>query len=142
MLVTHADQLPIQSFDWGTLQWLCNGQALPHAVQTLGVCHLFAGKGNPLHYHPNCEEILYVQQGTGKHLLEQDWVPVRAGSVVRIPANMKHKLVNEGPDVMITIIAFSSGGRCRSFAPRDGLAVATLGDSEQHRNVFVAVQAV
>ena len=50
-LLTHADRMPIQSFDWGTLQWLCNGAILPGTTQTLGICHLFAGKGNPLHIH-------------------------------------------------------------------------------------------
>ena len=87
----------------------------PGAAQTLGICHLFAGKSNPLHYHPNCEEILFVQQGNGKHLLDHEWVAVRPGSVVRIPANMKHKLVNEGADTMITFIAFSSGDRQTVF---------------------------
>lgn len=115
MLTTHTDNLQVQSFDWGTLQWLANAAVLPGAAQTLGVCHLYAGKVNPLHFHPNCEEILYVQQGTGKHLLDQEWIPVHPGSVVRIPANMKHKLVNESNDTMITIIAFSSGDRQTIF---------------------------
>lgn len=114
MLTTHADNLETQSFDWGTLQWLANARVLG-AAQTVGVCHLFAGKQNPLHYHPNCEEILYVQQGTGKHLLDAAWVPVRPGSVVRIPVGMKHKLINEGPDTMITLIVFSSGDRQTVF---------------------------
>jgi oxalate decarboxylase/phosphoglucose isomerase-like protein (cupin superfamily) len=56
-----------------------------------------------------------VQHGAGKHLLGEEWVPVRAGSVVRIPAMMKHQLVNEGTDTMITIIAFSSGDRQTVF---------------------------
>ncbi len=113
MLTTHTADLPMQSFDWGTLQWLANGGL--GAAQTVGVCQLFAGKANPLHYHPNCEEILYVQQGMGKHLLDQEWIPVRAGSVVRIPVGMKHKLVNDGPDTMITFIAFSSADRQTVF---------------------------
>lgn len=115
MLTIHTESLAVQSFDWGTLQWLASAAVLPGAAQTLGICHLFAGKQNPLHYHPNCEEILYVQHGTGKHLLDQQWVPVRPGSVVRIPLGMQHKLVNEGPDTMITIIAFSSGDRQTVF---------------------------
>ena len=114
-LSTHAEQLPIQTFDWGTLQWLCNGTVLPGTMQTVGVCHLFAGKSNPLHYHPNCEEILYVQQGTGKHLLDDAWIPVRPGSVVRIPVGMKHQLVNEGADALITLIVFSSADRQTVF---------------------------
>ena len=115
MLVTEPDQLPIHAFDWGTLQWLCNGQLFPGTTQTVGICHLFPGKSNPLHYHPNCEEILYVQQGTGKHLLHEQWVPVRPGTVVRIPLGMKHQLVNEGADAMITLIAFSSADRQTIF---------------------------
>ena len=115
MLTIHTNDLEIQTFDWGTLQWLASDAVLPGSIQTLGICHMFAGKANPLHYHPNCEEILYVQQGTGKHLLDQEWVPVRPGSVVRIPIGMKHKLINEGADTMITIIAFSSGDRQTVF---------------------------
>ena len=115
MFVTHADQLPVQSFDWGTLQWLCNGELLPGTTQTLGICHLHPGKSNPPHYHPNCEEILYVQQGTGKHLLDDQWAPVRPGSVVRIPLGMKHQLVNEGAGALITLIVFSSADRQTVF---------------------------
>lgn len=113
MLTTHTDHLPVQSFDWGTLQWLANGEL--GAAQTMGVCHLYAGQCNPPHYHPNCEEILYVQQGTGKHLLDTEWVQVRPGSVVRIPLGMKHQLVNEGADTLITIIVFSSADRQTVF---------------------------
>ncbi len=115
MLHIHAAGQPIQSFDWGTLQWLFNGSVFPGALQTLGICHLFAGKCNPRHYHPNCEEILYVQEGTGKHLLDDVWIQVGPGSVVRIPIGMKHQLVNEGTEILITIIAFSSGDRQTVF---------------------------
>lgn len=111
MLHFDTDQLEVQTFEWGTLHWLANAAVLPGAAQTLGICQLYAGQKNPLHYHPNCEEILYVDLGTGKHLLDQEWIDVRPGYVVRIPANMKHQLINTGPDTMITIITFSSGER-------------------------------
>ncbi len=107
--------MDLQTFDWGTLQWLANAAMFPGAAQTLGICHLHPGKKNPPHYHPNCEEILYVQQGTGKHRLGEEWIEVRPGSVVHIPIGMKHQLVNDGLDTMITIIAFSSGDRQTVF---------------------------
>src|SRR5437868_6335486 len=100
-LVNNTAYLPIQSFDWGTLQWLANAQLFPGAAQTFGICHLLSGKSNPLHYHPNCEEILHVQQGRGKHLLDDTWFAVEPGATVRIPVGMKHKLVNEGNETMI-----------------------------------------
>lgn len=113
--VNTTNQLPTQSFDWGTLQWLCNGALFPGTTQTVGICHLFAGRSNPAHFHPNCEEILYVQVGHGKHLLGEEWVAVGPGSVVRIPAGMKHKLVNESSETMTTVIVFSSADRQTVF---------------------------
>lgn len=115
MLVAHADHLPIQTFDWGTLQWLCNGDVLPGTTQTVGRCLLHPGQRNPLHYHPNCEEILYVLQGRGKHLLDDEWVAVQPGSVVRIPIGMRHQLVNEGAEPLVTFIVFSSADRQTVF---------------------------
>jgi quercetin dioxygenase-like cupin family protein len=114
-LSIHTEQTPLQTFDWGTLQWLCNGELFPGTTQTVGICHLHPGKKNPRHYHPNCEEILHVQQGTGKHQLDEQWIPVQPGSVVRIPLGMKHQLVNDGADTMITTIVFSSADRQTVF---------------------------
>jgi len=108
-------ELPTQTFAWGTLQWLCNSAIFPGTTQTVGICHLFAGCSNPAHYHPNCEEILYVQTGHGKHLLGEEWVDVAPGSVVRIPVGLKHKLTNESDETMITLIVFSSGDRQTTF---------------------------
>jgi len=73
------------------------------------------GRKNPLHYHPNCEELLYVQQGTGRHRLDDVWVPVRPGTLVRIPKDVRHQVVNEGADDMVCWIAFSSGDRRTEF---------------------------
>lgn len=114
-LLTQTERLPIQSFDWGTLQWLCNGEIMPGTTQTFGICHLHSAKSNPLHYHPNCEEILHVLQGHGKHLLDDDWVTVRPGTTVRIPIGMKHQLVNKGAEPLVTIIVFSSAERQTIF---------------------------
>ncbi len=115
MLHRTADELPIQTFSWGTLRWVCNGELLPGTTQTVGVCEMFARQSNPTHYHPNCEEILYVQQGRGRHRLGDEWVTVEPGSVVRIPVGMLHQLVNESDETMVTIICFNSADRQTVF---------------------------
>lgn len=114
-LTSQRDELPEQTFDWGALRWLCNGQLQPGAQQTLGICHIRAGQGNPLHYHPNCEEILHVLAGHGKHSLDGQWVPLKPGTTIRIPAGVKHNLINESEDTMACLIAFSSGDRQTVF---------------------------
>src|SRR5438552_1789662 len=63
--VTDAEQLPTEKFPWGTLKWLCNAKLAPGAMQTVGIAEILPGKRNPLHYHPNCEEVLYVISGQG-----------------------------------------------------------------------------
>lgn len=114
-LVTHRDELPEQSFAWGTLRWLCSDQLQPGAQQTLGLCHIFAGHGNPLHYHPNCEEMLYVLAGRGRHSIDGAWVALQPGTTVRIPSGVRHNLINEGAATMVCLIAFSSGDRQTVF---------------------------
>lgn len=115
LLVTERDDLPEQRFPWGTLRWLANDQLLAGALQTLGICHIFPGQGNPRHYHPNCEEVLHVLAGRGRHSLDGQWVELRPGTTVRIPVGVKHNLINESEATMICMIAFSSGDRQTVF---------------------------
>jgi quercetin dioxygenase-like cupin family protein len=115
VLLTHSTLLPAESFDWGAIKWLCNGTLQPGALQTLGICHLFPGKQNPAHYHPNCEELLYVLAGKGRHRLGQEWLDLDAGATLRIPAGIHHQLVNVGWEPLTCIIAFSSGDRQTVF---------------------------
>src|SRR6266542_1755146 len=63
--VTDSAQLPIEKNSWGTLQWLCNEKLMPGAAQTVGLATIYPGKRNPVHFHPNCEEVLYVISGQG-----------------------------------------------------------------------------
>jgi len=114
-LVAQRDNLPELSFPWGTLRWLSSGQLQPGAQQTLGICHIFPGQSNPLHYHPNCEEILYVLAGRGRHSIDGQWFELRPGTTIRVPVGVKHNLINEGAATMICIIAFSSGDRQTVF---------------------------
>jgi quercetin dioxygenase-like cupin family protein len=113
--VTDSHDLPAETFAWGSIKWLCNGRLLPGAAQTLGLCHILPGQGNPLHYHPNCEELLYVLAGTGRHSYDGRWIPLRPGVTIRIPAGVRHNLVNEGWDPLSCVIAFSSGDRQTVF---------------------------
>lgn len=114
-ILTQQAELETQEMDWGRLVWLCNDKLMPGAQQTLGLCTLFPGKGNPLHYHPNCEEVLHVLSGSGRHSLGDDWFELQPGSTIRIPQNVRHHLRNTGTDDLVCVIAFSSGDRQTVF---------------------------
>jgi quercetin dioxygenase-like cupin family protein len=114
-LITTSHELPAEKFEWGAIKWLCNGKLSPGAEQTLGVCHILPGQRNPLHYHPNCEELLYVLAGEGRHRLDDDVVELRAGMTIRIPVGVRHNLENTGWEPLVTLITFSSGDRQTVF---------------------------
>jgi quercetin dioxygenase-like cupin family protein len=114
-VLTHLETLKTQAGDWGRLTWLCNGKLLPETELTLGLCEIFPGKGNPLHYHPNCEELLHVLSGTGKHLLGEQWFELTPGATIRIPVGVHHKLICEGTESLCCVIAFSSPDRQTVF---------------------------
>jgi phosphonatase-like hydrolase len=109
--VAGGAELPEESFDWGTLQWLCNEQLSPGARQTIGICHIFPGRRNPVHFHPNCEEVLHLLAGEGMHSVGGELVKLSAGSTIRIPAGVRHNLANTGSAAITCLISFSSGRR-------------------------------
>ena len=70
--------VPSNAFRGGAIKWLCNDQIDPEAEMTFGVVYINAGEGNPTHYHPNCEELIYVLSGECDHKLGDEVIPLRA----------------------------------------------------------------
>jgi len=113
--VTDSAQLPVEKNAWGTLQWLCNEKLMPGGAQTVGLATILPGKQNPVHYHPNCEEVLYVISGEGLQSYDGRTVALKAGMTIRIPANVKHNFTNTGTETLRTLVSFSSGDRKTVF---------------------------
>ena len=114
-LVADSAKLPIEKSAWGSLQWLCNGKLSPGAAQTVGLAEILPGKRNPVHYHPNCEEVLYMISGQGQHTFDGRTIELKAGMTIRIPAGVKHNLINTGKEPIRTLVSFSSGDRKTVF---------------------------
>lgn len=101
----------VASLRWGELSWLVGGREMPGAEQTLGVVTIHPAKRNPLHLHPNCEELLYVLSGECDHKLGDDLFHLTAGTVIRIPRGVPHWARCTSDDPLIAVIAFSSADR-------------------------------
>ena len=113
--VTDARQLPVEEYAWGTLKWLCNAKLAPGAMQTVGLAEILPGKRNALHFHPNCEEVLYVISGQGTQSFDGRTAELKAGMTICIPAGVKHNLLNTGTEPIKCLISFSSGDRQTVF---------------------------
>lgn len=96
---------------WGRLNWLIGSHNMPGADQTFGVVVIHPGQRNPLHSHPNCEELLYVISGECDHRLGDDIVQMKPGSVIRIPQGVPHWAKCTSNEPVVAVISFSSADR-------------------------------
>jgi quercetin dioxygenase-like cupin family protein len=102
-------------FPWGAIQWLCNAEIDPEAQQTLGLVYILPGEKNPLHHHPNCEELLFVLSGRCDHSLGGEVHHLAAGAMIRIPAGVPHDARNTGWEPVRMLICYSSADRQTVF---------------------------
>jgi mannose-6-phosphate isomerase-like protein (cupin superfamily) len=77
----------------------------------VGLATIFPGKQNPVHFHPNCEEVLYVISGQGLQSYDGKSILMKPGMTIRIPAKVKHNMINTGTEPLRTVISYSSGDR-------------------------------
>lgn len=107
------------SFPWGRLHWLCTGERLPDARQTFGLAEILPGQKNPRHYHPNCDEVLYLLEGEIEHSLGQAVYRLTPGAMLHIPANVHHDARNVGPATAKMVIAYNVPDRQAVFLTSD-----------------------
>lgn len=98
-------------FPWGQLRWLCNETLAACAAMAFGLCDIAAGQHNPRHYHPNCEEIVFVSRGKCLHELGGRTIPLRVGQMLRIPIGAIRCAHALGGEPLQLVIAFSRADR-------------------------------
>lgn len=96
---------------WGELAWLIGEEQTPGAEQTFGVVTIAPGQRNPLHLHPNCEELLYVMSGECDHKLGDEMLHLTPGAVIRIPRGVPHWARCTSAEPLVAVISFSAPDR-------------------------------
>jgi quercetin dioxygenase-like cupin family protein len=111
LVINSISDQPAVEAEWGRLVWLVRGDAMPGAEQTLGVVTILPGRRNPLHSHPNCEELLYVLSGECDHKLGDEMFHLTPGSVIRIPRDVPHWARCTTDEPLVAVISFSAPDR-------------------------------
>lgn len=110
-VIRSVETTPPTKLNWGQLVWLIGEQQTPGAKQTLGVVTIEPGKRNPLHLHPNCEELLYVLSGEADHKLGDELFKLKAGDVIIIPQGVPHWARATSAEPLVAVISFSASDR-------------------------------
>jgi quercetin dioxygenase-like cupin family protein len=109
--VARLDDCPVEEQDWGRLVWMVSGALGNSKTMTVGKCFIEAGRENPPHYHPNCDEVLHVLRGRIEHRVDDEYVEMSAGDTISIPAGRIHNARNIGTEEAEFVISFSSPDR-------------------------------
>lgn len=109
--VMRKSELKPEAYAWGALHWMTSAAVNGARELTLGHTTIAARGRNPLHRHPNCEEVLYVIAGEIDHVLGAETMRMRSGEAILIPRNAKHQAINAGNSTAELLVAFSSAHR-------------------------------
>ena len=93
------------------IKWLFSGQSAPDTAQTLGYVVIEPGQKNPLHAHPNCEEVLYLISGELEHSLDGAVYRLGPGDAIRVPAGAKHDAKSVGTEPAAMVVCYSVPNR-------------------------------
>ncbi|MFV2065418.1 MAG: cupin domain-containing protein [Pirellulales bacterium] len=110
-MLQSFDKVEVQEFEWGWIRWLMSSKLDPQAQMTFGIVQLNAGEVNPVHKHPNCEEVLYVLSGRCEHHIGKQTVLLKPGDLLRIPLGVPHAAKVIGEEPMRAVIVYNTGDR-------------------------------
>ncbi len=109
--VNRHDDNKTSGMPWGELRWFTSAELKNSRTMTTGVAIIRPGQSNPVHLHPNCDEILHVVSGKILHTMNEVSVEMNAGDTVSIPQGVLHNATNIGNEDAVLSIAFSSAFR-------------------------------
>ncbi len=96
---------------WGQITWLVSRSLQNSETMTVGRVFINAGAGNPVHRHPNCDEVLHVLRGRIEHSLGSATFVLNPGDTISIPAGVWHNARTLDNTEAEMIICFSSADR-------------------------------
>lgn len=108
----HTSEGDRHEFGWGSITWLHSAAFSGSGELTLGEVVIRAGQSNPMHTHPNCEEVLYLIEGELLHTCGDEEVSrLTPGSSICIPRGAAHNARCTSECDARMIVAYSSPAR-------------------------------
>jgi type 1 glutamine amidotransferase len=113
--VRNSSEQVVINEDWGSLTWLASKQVGNAEGLTLGRVIIKAGRSNPRHRHPKCEEVLYLLSGRLEHTAGDATFTLSAGDTITIAPGVFHNATCIGDEDADMIVVYSEG--TRGFEP-------------------------
>jgi quercetin dioxygenase-like cupin family protein len=96
---------------FGRVEWAVRAGRPDGAEQMVALAVFEPGGSNAEHYHPNCEEIVYVLDGEVEHTLGDESTTLWAGDLIVVPRDTRHRIINDSSKACRMLVVFSSPDR-------------------------------
>lgn len=98
----------VELYPWGEVRWLHTSETGTKDL-AFGEIIINPGAVEPPHYHPNCEEVLYLISGDVEHFFEESkGLRMKPGMSVHVPAGLKHNSRCTSDEPARLLVAYSS----------------------------------
>jgi len=92
--IISVNEVDYEKVEWGLTKTLIGPQNIGSKKLKVNITEYLPGHVHKLHSHPNQEEVIYILSGKGITETEEDKREIEPGSVVFIPAGVKHATWN------------------------------------------------
>lgn len=92
--IVLVDEVDYEKVEWGLTKNLVGPQSVGSKKIKVNITEYLPGSVHKLHSHPSQEEVIYILSGKGITEAEGDRREIGPGSVVFIPAGVKHATLN------------------------------------------------
>ncbi|MGE5628289.1 MAG: helix-turn-helix domain-containing protein [Solirubrobacterales bacterium] len=106
-ICSNAEKCDVQKFEWGEVVWLHEPSGLLNERLCAGLVKFFPGKSQRHHIHFGEEQILYVIEGSGTHILNGKKDDILKGMLVHCPPYAEHEVVNSGKTDLVFLIIYT-----------------------------------
>jgi mannose-6-phosphate isomerase-like protein (cupin superfamily) len=83
-----------------------------HGIDNISFCaeDIVPGRKLRIHKHLHSDELIFIHNGEGLFTLDEEIVPVKAGTVMFVPRGVWHGLENTGKDPIRMLFGYSPAG--------------------------------
>lgn len=143
--VVRPREMETLVFDWGRIKWMNEVRVTGATTCSSGVVVVDPGGGHQRHNHPDSDEALYIIQGEGEQMIEdedgtQRREAVTAGDVVFVPRGVFHATRNTGWEPMRILVTYAPGGPERLLREMPGCTVVPPGEIPVAENMRVRAE--
>lgn len=105
-LVEFLNSSDVQKFEWGEAFWIHEPSISSHNRVSLSIIRLFPNMTQEKHFHMSEEQILYVTQGEGVHIIDGKENNISKSMFLYCPPYTEHEVINTGDTDLILVVVY------------------------------------